>query len=289
MKRGIPAERAEPSSSGSSHEFSENPAHFQRDPVGLGVHFGGYVERNSFSPNPFEQGPVFRGHRQLKIDGPLPIVRCVGDVIAVVGTEQSCGRRIDRLMAEADRQHRVLPRVVDAEVNMVRCGVDEQIFALDDAGLGRASMRIRQSLGAVCVAHGETQAVSFQFVVGYYTIVCGSERSQVQEGEVALVEEVVGHLCGTGLPIERWKRAVHKRRIVVFGYLGKIAEGGLRSDPDEPEMVGHPVGGPAVRSRRYRQRRRLSRDFYTPSIGSESIAVVGTLKCSVDNASGRQW
>ena len=191
-------------------------------------------------------------------------------------------------MAKADGEDGVLRLVVDAEVHVVRRRIDEQVLALDDAGLRSIGVRIGQRLGLVGVTNGETQTLSFHFVVGNDAIVHRSERVEVEEREVALVEEVVGHLRRAGVPVERWKGAVHERRIVVFGNLGKVDDRCLDGDPHEAEMIGHAVGRLAVSTRRYGKRRGLRRDLDTASIGSEPVSVVGTFERPFDDTARRQ-
>ena len=136
--------------------------------------------------------------------------------------------------------------------------------------------------------HGETQTMAFESVVGHDAVLRGTEGGQMQEREVPLVEEVVGHLGGTRTPLERRQRAAHEPGIVVLGDLGQVHDRSIRSHPNQTEVIGHPMGRPAVGPGWDRDGLVNGWDGDAAPVSVEAVAVIRALERVADHAPGRQ-
>mgnify|MGYP003350336842 CR=1 FL=1 len=111
------------------------------------MQFRGGVQRHTLAPRALEHGPVLQRDGHLELGRLGPHLLSVSDVVAVVGAEQPRRRCVHRLVTEADGEDRVLRRIVDAQVHMVRRREDEERLALVRAEVVTCPVRVGEQIG----------------------------------------------------------------------------------------------------------------------------------------------
>ena len=213
-----------------------------RHPIGPGVHLALQVERDRLVDETLDERLVLGGDGELEAARVVGARAAVGDVVAEVVAVQPGRGGVDRLVEEQDRQHHVLGAVVDAQAHRERGGVDVGVGVLVGDGVVAAAGGADVT-GHVAVLDHAAEAVAHHLVRSDRRGPGVSERGRVQVREVGEVEEVVGHLGGAGVPVERRQGHDGERRIVPLGHVDQTGDRRVDRDPHQPVALGDGAGG----------------------------------------------